>query len=120
MTYNLFIDDERFPKDVTWADYKMQEMYRDQEWKIARTCAEAYKIIRENGSPKYISFDHDLGQNQATGYDFAKDLVNEDQEETGWFKFTENFDFYVHSMNPIGKKNIESILNNYLNFKRNG
>lgn len=31
--------------------------------------------------------------------------------------FPENFSFYVHSANPVGKKNIEAYLNNYFEFK---
>ena len=30
------------------------------------------------------------------------------------YKFPEDFKFNVHSANPIGKANIEGILNNYL------
>ena len=30
------------------------------------------------------------------------------------YKFPKDFKFNVHSANPIGKKNIETIINNYL------
>jgi hypothetical protein len=30
------------------------------------------------------------------------------------YEIPEDFDFYVHSKNQIGKQNIESYLNNYL------
>ena len=33
------------------------------------------------------------------------------------YKFPDNFKFYVHTANPVGKHNIETLINNYLNFK---
>ncbi|MCT7433516.1 hypothetical protein [Aliarcobacter cryaerophilus] len=33
------------------------------------------------------------------------------------YKFPNDFSFEVHSANPIGRNNINSILNNYLLFK---
>ncbi len=33
--------------------------------------------------------------------------------------FPDNFEFYVHSANPVGKQNIESYLNNYCKTKKN-
>lgn len=30
-----------------------------------------------------------------------------------------DFAFFVHSQNPVGKANIEGLLNNYLEFKKN-
>lgn len=112
MTWNLFIDDERNPEDVTWAPWQVREKYRNEEWVIARDCRQAWILINERGMPNFISFDHDLGCNKATGYNLAKDLVNDDL--IGGITFPDNFDFYVHSQNPIGKANIEGLLNNYL------
>jgi hypothetical protein len=106
MTWNLFIDDERFPPDD------------GREWVIARNDFEVYyEIAKRNQFPVYISFDHDLGDGEATGYDIAKELVSRDMEPNSWVTIPEDFAFYVHSQNPIGKANIEHYLNNYLNFK---
>lgn len=103
MSWNLFIDDERFPPDD------------GRDWVIARNEFQVYiEIALHEECPVYISFDHDLGEDVSTGYDIAKELVERDMSEHSWFKFPENFSFYVHSQNPIGKKNIESYLNNYL------
>uniref|UniRef100_A0AAU8HY45 Cyclic-phosphate processing Receiver domain-containing protein n=1 Tax=Rhizobium phage LG08 TaxID=3129229 RepID=A0AAU8HY45_9CAUD len=66
----------------------------------------------------YISFDHDLGIGK-NGYDAAKILVETDMSCDGKY-LSEDFDFYVHSQNPIGKKNIETFMNGYLNFKKSG
>ena len=57
--------------------------------------------------PDMISFDHDLGEDK-TGYDCAKYLV--DMCMNMKLKLP---DFKVHSANPVGKENIECLLNNY-------
>lgn len=99
----LYIDDIRTPKDSSF--------------KVIRSFDEAVKFIQEFGIPEYISFDHDLGCDKngielESGYDFAKWLVEADLD--GLYHFPKNFNFNVHSANPVGKVNIESILNNYL------
>lgn len=119
MTWNLFIDDERTLADVTWAPWQVQEKYRNEEWVIARSYADALVEVLNRGFPKFISFDHDLGHEKYTGYEVAKRLVENaitpnDEKFRQDFCFPDNFDFYVHSKNPIGKANIEGLLNNYL------
>jgi hypothetical protein len=96
--YRLFIDDERFPTD--------HELDR---YTIVRSSQEAYHQVVSRGIPIFISFDHDLGGNDTsmkfihrmTDYILDMDL-----------KFPANFDFYVHSQNPIGKTNIEESMKN--------
>lgn len=106
MTWNLFIDDERFPPND------------GREWIIARNFAKATSLVLSKGFPSYISFDHDLGNNELTGYDIVKFLIEMDMDDrNSKWKFPDDFDFYVHSQNPIGKQNIESYLNNYLKYK---
>jgi hypothetical protein len=101
LPYRLFLDDEREPVDDSWV--------------IVRTVEEAIDIIETRGVPEFISFDHDLGEGQKTGYDLAKWLIDWD------IKFdilsADNFAFYVHSQNPIGKENIEAIFASYFKFK---
>jgi hypothetical protein len=107
MTWNLFLDDERFPPDDGW------------DWVIARNVASAMSEIINRGMPSYISFDHDLGENEKTGYDLVKVLIDDalsDPDEPD-YQFPADFSYYVHSQNPIGKANIEGLLNNYLEFK---
>ena len=104
MTWNLFLDDERFPPDD------------GREWMIARNIRSALEMIIYMGMPSYISFDHDLGQNEPTGHDIAKLIVDWDMNDR-YYSLPEDFSFYVHSQNPIGKANIEGLLNNYLKYK---
>ena len=99
----LYLDDIRTPKD--------------DDFIIVRSFQEAVKFVQQNGIPNYISFDHDLGCDEfnniyPSGYDFAKWLIEMDLDNL--YKFPEDFKFNVHSANPIGKANIEGILNNYL------
>ncbi len=117
MTYKLWLDDIRNPPDDSFV--------------VARSYAEAGALIIRDGFPNFVSFDHDLGEG-LTGYDFAKLLVEIDQDRSAykpdneiWEGFDlrkmlmpEDFAFTVHSANPVGRDNIEYILNNYLKFKK--
>lgn len=111
MTYALFIDDERFPPDD------------GRPWKIARNEREVETLLEEFGPPEFISFDHDLGDDEPTGYDIAHKLVDGDigalpgtSYEVG---LPSHFSFAIHSQNPVGAKNIEALLNRYLEFRKN-
>lgn len=103
----LYLDDLRTPVDESFV--------------IVRSFDEAVRFVQTNGVPEFISFDHDLGTDKngwllPTGYDFAKWLVNSDLD--GTIKLQESFSFKVHSQNPVGVKNIEALLNNYLKHKK--
>jgi len=97
----LYLDDERTPKT-------------DHPWTIVRSYTEAVAYVREFGIPDYISFDHDLGQIKS-GYDFTKWLVEQDICKT--HLFPANFEYNVHSANPVGKVNIEEYLRSYMDYK---
>lgn len=102
----LFIDDERDPP-------------RDNnDWIIARSMQQTIDAIIKNNNVvySYISFDHDLGDNEPTGYDIAKWIVEMDMD--GMIFIPQDFSFYVHSQNVCGAKNIKCYLNNYLTVKR--
>lgn len=113
--WNLFIDDERNLEDVTWAPWQIREKYRNGGWVVVRSFGEALVAFAQRGFPSFISFDHDLGDNEKTGYDVAKFLVDADIKfrDGDTYKFPSNFDYYVHSKNPIGKANIEGLLDGY-------
>lgn len=93
MTYKLFIDDLRDP--VT------------NDWKVARSSAEAKDIVVEFGIPNEIAFDHDLG-GEDTSIIFIHWLINKILDEE--LSLPEGFKFSVHSMNPIGATAIKSIM----------
>jgi hypothetical protein len=105
MNWKLFLDDERFPPD------------NGDEWLIARNFNEALLLVLDHGLPSYISFDHDLGQ-ELSGYDFAKwfaDYVILNDKD-----LPETFDYYVHSMNPVGAENIRKYMENFFEHYRSG
>ena len=88
----------------------MEEIPENLYWKVVRDkssfCDADFKNI------KYISLDHDLGIDDFTGYDAVKFLceylmVNVKPEDM-------NITLVSHSMNPIGKKNIECYWDNFL------
>ena len=120
--YNLFLDDIRVPTDITWVAIPV-----DQHYTVVRNYKEFVDLITLRGLPKYICYDHDLADshyghglkndeipynsyNEKTGYDCAKWLV-----DYCFAKKLKNPPFIVHSLNPIGKKNIESYIINYNN-----
>ncbi len=105
--YNLFLDDLRIPTDVTWANIPV-----DQHYSLVRSYKEFVDLITLRGVPMYVCYDHDLSDfnntEEKTGYDCAKWLVAYCVE-----KNIKHPSYIVHSMNPIGKQNIESYINSY-------
>lgn len=123
MSWKLFLDDIRELKSLEEKAWEKNLKETDPHgWVVCRNLDEVQKEIKERGCfPCFISFDHDLGLDEngehlEDGYDLAKYLVDKDIDEE---VLPENFDFQVHSDNPPGKIQIESLLNNYLKFKRN-
>ncbi|WP_081411648.1 cyclic-phosphate processing receiver domain-containing protein [Chryseobacterium gregarium] len=118
----LFLDDIRYPPDAY--HYTKQDMFLWEDWHVVRNYAQFVSRILEKGLPEMISFDHDLADEhyseqdsqecvEKTGYDCAKWLVGYCLDHDA-----ELPEFYCHSMNPVGKENIEDLLNNFK--KRNG
>ena len=94
----LYIDDIRNPKGDF--DY------------IARNSEDAIEFMIRNGCPEFISWDHDLGGDD-TSLIVVKWMIEMDLDMEKEF-IPENFKFFVHSANPVGKANIEGYLNAYL------
>jgi hypothetical protein len=126
LTYNLFLDDIRFPKDCF--DYTHQAIYIDVEWTIVRGYDEFVKMIETNGIPEAISFDHDLGvEHYSHQYDEENTPVPYDQyiEKTGYHCAKWLIEYcidnkkeipqkiYIHSWNKTGSQNIESLFTTY-------
>lgn len=102
---SLYVDDIRNP--VT-----------DRDWHVVRTVDQAVNFILHYGLPSYISFDHDLGPDpEPTGFDLAKWIVDASLDNR--IVIPDDFKFNVHSANPVGRRNIESLLTGYLEYYRN-
>ncbi|REC48524.1 cyclic-phosphate processing receiver domain-containing protein [Chryseobacterium pennipullorum] len=113
----LFLDDVRFPVEAY--HYTRQDFFLRGDWHIVQNYDQFVSWIRKKGLPEMISFDHDLADEhdpkadtqewvEKTGYECAKWLVA--------YCLDQHMDipeFYCHSMNPVGKKNITSLLNNF-------
>lgn len=98
MTYQLFIDDDRFPP-ASWDS---------TDHKIVRSSQEAIDCVKQFGFPNHISFDHDLaGDDKAMT--FVHWIVNAYLD--GELYIPIDFTFYVHSQNPIGAENIHCLMN---------
>ena len=112
----LFIDDERFPQDVTWIQYP-----ENVEWTIVRSFQD-FNLELAHGDNDYqiYSFDHDIQSyingREYTGYDCLKCLLN---IETMVGNKLDNTQFFFHSQNVVGKKNMESYYQNYVKFMKN-
>lgn len=102
----LFIDDERDPVDD------------GQQWVIVRTAADAVAWMTQHGIPRYISFDHDLGNPdpKSTGAAVAAWIIEHDLDNGGT-SLPHDFDYFVHSQNREGAADIVGKLDGYLNEK---
>lgn len=114
----IFLDDERLPTDVTWVEYPNNIL-----WLVKNRATDFMSCIsqtaREDFKNLVISFDHDIQSytpegTEETGYDCLKYLVNY-LIELGVDKDGLP-SVYFHTMNPIGKKNMESYWNNFVKY----
>jgi len=124
MKYNLYLDDYRDPIDTAY--YKDNVIYEKLKWEVVRNYKEFVEKIQKCGIPENISFDHDLADNhydksnqsgiinydqlkEKTGYDCAKWLIYYCIEND----YTLPNGIFIHSMNPVGSKNIKSLFDTY-------
>jgi len=125
----LWLDDIRSPHMSVWRDQYIPEFEEgDVEIIWVKNYNEFVAWIRQNGLPTVVFFDHDLSDireipnstlviandwtEEMTGYDCAKWLVNycmdNDLDLPMWD---------IQSANPVGRDNINGILNNYKKFR---
>ena len=99
--YKIFLDDERMPA----------ESLKDAV--IVRSFWEFKRVITARGIPKYITFDHDLGDRDYTGKKCAEYLA---MRMSGRYRCDDIADFRydVHSQNPVGAENIRRYLDQFL------
>jgi len=127
--YNVFLDDERIPKDVKWIELPLVE------WTIIRNYDRFVETIKTRGIPNVITFDHDLHPEHyeecntnvtgvidysrfkhKTGYDCAFFFAQQCIEQNKFPK-----ELYIHTLNPIGKRNIHKIMTEaYMELMKNG
>lgn len=91
----LYIDDIRDPVSPGWV--------------VARSSKEAIDHVKEYGVPNFISFDHDLGGTDTSRL-FVNWLVDQLIDET--VTLPEDFQFSVHSANPVGSIWISETMTN--------
>lgn len=119
--YKLFLDDLRNPVDAYF--YMHAPIYNEEGWVIVRNYAEFVDMITSQGIPEIVSFDHDLADEhygmqdhieygmlaEKTGYHCAQWLIN--------YCIDHNKDLpkyvLIHSMNTVGRQNIESLFRTY-------
>lgn len=111
----LFLDDERYPEDVTWVQYP-----DNVEWTIVRSFWDFNnELLHSDFDYDIVSFDHDIQSfvdgREYTGYDCLKCLLS---VETMIGNKLDNIQFFFHTQNPVGKKNMESYYQNYVNFMK--
>ena len=119
----LYLDDQRTPTTNPPDGYN--------PWNIVRNYDEFKQWIDENGMPDYVSFDHDLGEEHMQDYfkyqanGIAAINYNDFKEKTGLdcakymiqYAIDNNVNLPhlvgVHSHNPMGAVNIQSLVNSY-------
>lgn len=114
----IFLDDIRSPWTTTHVKiprhpYTIVRTYEE----FVRAVEGHYEFIGE--APKFVSFDYDLDMEhynpdykgdykEKTGLDCAKFLIEFCEEKKLDFP-----EYIVHSMNPVGTKNIISLIESY-------
>jgi len=120
MMYNLFLDDERKPSDVTWVELPLVE------WTVVKTHEQFMETINKRGMPLRVSFDHDLHPEHYHEYHAAKAAgrpfsyerleVKTGYHCAAWMAYicvhTKQPlpEYFVHTMNDVGASNIREIL----------
>lgn len=113
MSYKLFLDDIRNPVDFA----KVYPLPLGP-WTVVKNYQEFCQTIQSRGLPMHVSFDHDLAAEhyanpmahslEKTGYDCALWLCDYCSDTKQPLP-----EYDVHSMNPIGKRRIEALLQSF-------
>lgn len=133
MSTLLWLDDIRNPFDLeaNWLVFSPFELLEGDEVIWVKSYNEFRKYIEDYGVPDGVCFDHDLSDFQALkGSGYLDDVPFPEDEKTG----KDCADFLVNycidngtplplwncqSANPIGKENINSVLNNFKKYQEN-
>jgi hypothetical protein len=115
MKQGLFLDDERKVSQVTWVKYP-----NDIQWTVVRSYDAFVDAVKQYHAAGYtydvFSFDHDLSFDHYT--DVGDKIDYNKREKTGYHaavwlthfydsnRIDKEPEFYIHTMNPVGKDNI--------------
>jgi len=130
MSYKLFLDDVREPKNVKWGDFE-DKFFPLTNILVVRNYHDFCKTIMDKGVPEKVSFDHDLADEHYQAYVSGRVLyTGEDKfydsvkEKTGYHCAQFLFEYclhhrlklpeiHVHSMNPVGSEKIKNLFDSY-------
>ena len=109
MRHLIWLDDVRdpFDKKIDWLVFS--PIGRDIEITWVKNYEEFVLCVIVNGLADGVCIDHDLADEELTGYDCAKWLVEYHIKHGGDFP-----KWSIQSANPVGKENINNYLKNYL------
>lgn len=112
--WNLFLDDQCVPDSDGIIIRKPEVIDPSRTYISFTNVADSISYILKNGLPTFISFDHDLADKNVSGYNLAKFIVEYDMQ---FHCMPNEFDYQVHSANPIGTQNIIGLFSSYLKSK---
>lgn len=143
MSYNLFLDDIRMPKDawiyprrddkniiISGKSLEAMSNVPNGNWEIVRSYDQFVAYIEKNGIPDVVSFDHDLSEEYMDYYfsETSKTGIIEYEKlkpNSGYhcakFLCEECLNnklkfpkYYIHSANKWGSENIKDYIQNFL------
>ena len=116
----LFLDDIRYPIEAY--HYTKQDIFLRKDWHIVRNYEQFVNRILEIELLEMISFDHNLADEHYLEPDSQQFVEKRGCDCAKWLleycmdNYLDLPKFYCHSMNPVGKANIEALLNNFKNY----
>lgn len=87
-----------------WLDDDLVHRVAPEGWTHVTTVEDAIQVL-ETGFVTHLSLDHDLGENQKTGYDLIKWI-----EEQYFVNDIKPPEMKIHSANPVGRKNMQVVI----------
>jgi hypothetical protein len=127
MSYNLFLDDNRTPKDI-WNQTKSPE-YAVYNWVTVKDYDSFIETIQENGLPVRISIDHNLSDEHIIDTDKKKIPYDSYKVKTGYdciiwlVEYCIDYNlplpkYKIHAEEGLGKKNIENMLEKFDKYQK--
>lgn len=110
MSYYLFLDDKRFPRNTP--EYRDFPIDFFRKIKIARNCREAIEIITEFGLPAKMMLDYDLGEDIHTGMDVVNYFISLVKDCPS--ALDPDFEYFIHSNSQAGTVLMREALDNFL------